>query len=75
MCDLCCMSNIPWPSSCEVVQHYIFILLRRHYKGKDLANLLMQQARAKHLKLGMWQGSFQDPQDWKNDPRHQHDTI
>ncbi|CAL5220659.1 g2705 [Coccomyxa viridis] len=47
----------------------------RHFRGRAVAHLLDQQARAKQQKLGMWQGTFQDPQDWKNDRRHQHTSA
>ena len=40
--------------------------MRRHFRGKGLAELLDKQATARNLKLGMWQGSFQDPGAWRN---------
>lgn len=39
--------------------------LRRHFRGTGLAELLDKQDRASRLKLGMWQGSFQDPGIWR----------
>ena len=44
--------------------------LRRHFKGKGLPELLERQAKAKRHRLGLWQGSFQEPQDWRNEHRH-----
>ena len=41
--------------------------MRRHFKGKGLAELLDKQATARNSKLGMWQGRFQDPGAWRNE--------
>ncbi len=40
--------------------------MRRHFKGKGLAELLDKQATARKKKLGVWQGRFQDPGAWRN---------
>ena len=70
MCSLCD------PCSTYLLRHQdrldIWFCVCRHFKGKGLADLLDRQAKAKQLKLGVWQGSFKAPQDWRNDHKHPH---
>lgn len=68
MCSLCD------PCSTYLLRHQdrLWIGMCRHFKGKGLADLLDQQAKAKQSKLGVWQGSFKNPQDWRNDHKHPH---